>query len=68
MNPTESDQNRPAWGDLSPEIQNAWKQANLDFYPEGSILPSDLDSVIKYDYEMADTLLPVPLGGATRKF
>jgi hypothetical protein len=67
MNQTESDQNRPAWDDLSPEIQNAWKQANLDFYPEGSILPADLDSVIKYDYEMADTLRPVPVGGAARK-
>jgi hypothetical protein len=64
MNPTENEQSRPAWDDLSPEIQNAWKQSNLDFYPEGSIPAADLDSIVKYDYEMADTLLPVPVSVA----
>jgi len=68
MNTVSVPSERPAWENLSPEIQQAWRQSLLDFYPEGSIPAADLDSTARTEYNMAETLMPVqfvpvPLGG-----
>jgi hypothetical protein len=68
MNTASAASERPAWENLSPEIQQAWRQSLLDFYPEGSIPAADLDSTSRTEYNMAETLMPaqfvpVPIAG-----
>jgi hypothetical protein len=61
MDIIEIDTEWPKWERLPTDIKNEWEKSIVDFYPAGAIPDSEIEQTAKYDYEMGDTLRPVPL-------